>query len=63
MIKKILTCLSFVILSVTVIAAWILRFKYPYLTDIQFFLEFWYLYVIGIVGIAFYGFGKGMIDK
>ena len=57
--KKILTWLSFVILIIVLVVAWVLRFKYPYLTDIQFLMEFWYLYVLAIVGIVFYGFGKG----
>ena len=55
--------LSYAIISIVLIFAWALRFKYQHLTDIQFFLEYWYLYVIGLVGIAFYGFGKGMMDK
>lgn len=61
--KKIMMYLSYAIISIVLIVAWVLRFKYPHLTDIQFFLEYWYLYVIGLVGIAFYGFGKGMMDK
>lgn len=57
--KKILTWLSFVILIIVLVVAWVLRFKYPYLTDIQFLMEFWYLYVLALVGIVFYEFGKG----
>ena len=61
--KKILTYLSFAILITTLIVALILRFKYPHMTDIQFFLKYWYLYILSILGIAIYVFGKGMIDK
>lgn len=61
--KKVLTCLSFAILIIVLIIAWVLRFRYPYLTDIQFLMEFWYLYVLALVGIAFYAFGKGMSEK
>ena len=61
--KKIMMYLSYAMIFIILIVALVIRFKYPHLTDIQFFLEYWYLYVIGLVGIAFYGFGKGMMDK
>lgn len=47
--KKVLTCLSFAILIIVLIIAWVLRFRY--------------LYVLALVGIAFYAFGKGMSEK
>ena len=41
----------------------VMRFKCAYLTDIQFVIEYWFLYLIEFAIIVVYGLGKGMKSK
>lgn len=61
-IGNVITIISIILMAIIVIVTWVLKFRYPQLTDMQFFLKYWYLSVVALVDIALYGLGKGL-DK